>query len=140
MKGTFSKDRRESLRGGIIFGGVAGIRAVSIALLATLSLIGVTAATRVRIRGHGPVPVLVAKVIRKTVAQRLHAIGRVEAYSTVEIKSQINGQVMQVHFKEGQEVRRGDLLFTIDPRPFEAALNSAIAISIATTRRKFSSQ
>ncbi len=49
---------------------------------------------------------LVAKAIRKTVAQRIHAIGRVEAYSTVEIKSQISGQVMQVHFKEGQEVRK----------------------------------
>ncbi|HLI79017.1 MAG TPA: efflux RND transporter periplasmic adaptor subunit [Candidatus Binataceae bacterium] len=77
--------------------------------------------------GRGPVPVLVAKAIRKTVAQRLHAIGRVEAYSTVEIKSQINGQVMKVHFKEGQDVAKGDLLFTIDPRPFVAALNQAIA-------------
>ena len=77
--------------------------------------------------GHGPVPVLVAKAIRKTVAQRLHAIGRVEAYSTVEIKSQINGQVMRVHFKEGQDVAKGDLLFTIDPRPFEASLNQAAA-------------
>ncbi len=77
--------------------------------------------------GRGPVPVLVAKAIRKTVAQRLHAIGRVEAYSTVEIKSQISGQLMHVHFKEGQEVRKGDLLFTIDPRPFEAALNQATA-------------
>ena len=77
--------------------------------------------------GRGPVPVLVAKAIRKTVAQRLHAIGRVEAYSTVEIKSQINGQVTKVHFKEGQDVAKGDLLFTIDPRPFEAALNQAVA-------------
>ncbi len=72
-------------------------------------------------------PVLVAKAVRRTVAQRLHAIGRVEAYSTVEIKAQISGQVMQVHFKEGQDVTKGDLLFTIDPRPFEAALNQAIA-------------
>jgi membrane fusion protein, multidrug efflux system len=77
--------------------------------------------------GHGPVPVLVARAIRKTVAQQLHAIGRVEAYSTVEIKSQISGQVMQVHFKEGQDVSKGALLFTIDPRPFEAALNQSLA-------------
>jgi len=77
--------------------------------------------------GRGAVPVLVAKAVRKTVAQRLHAIGRVEAYSTVEIKSQINGQVMKVHFKEGQDVAKGDLLFTIDPRPFEAALNQSAA-------------
>ena len=77
--------------------------------------------------GHGAVPVLVAKAIRKTVAQRLHAIGRVEAYSTVEVKSQVNGQVIEVNFKEGQEVHKGDLLFTIDPRPFQAALNQASA-------------
>jgi membrane fusion protein, multidrug efflux system len=128
VKGTFSKNRCESLRGGSIFGGVVSIRTVSIALLATLSLIACHGGDAgPGFAGHGPVPVLVAKAIRKTVAQRLHAIGRVEAYSTVEIKSQINGQVTQVHFKEGQEVSRGDLLFTIDPRPFDAALNSALA-------------
>lgn len=77
--------------------------------------------------GRGPVPVLVAKATRKTVAQRLHAIGRVEAYSTVQIKAQVSGQVMEVHFNEGQDVKKGDLLFTIDPRPFEAALNQSSA-------------
>jgi multidrug efflux system membrane fusion protein len=77
--------------------------------------------------GRGPVPVTVATAVRKTVAQRVHAIGRVEAYSTVQIKSQITGQVMQVHFKEGQDVKKGDLLFTIDPRPFQAALNQSLA-------------
>jgi multidrug efflux system membrane fusion protein len=77
--------------------------------------------------GRGPVPVLVAKAVRKTVAQRLHAIGRVEAYSTVQVKAQISGQLMKVHFKEGEDVGKGDLLFTIDPRPFEAALNQALA-------------
>jgi len=77
--------------------------------------------------GRGAVPVLVAKAFRKTVAQRLHAIGRVEAYSTVEVKSQISGQVTQVDFREGQEVHKGDLLFTIDPRPYEAALNQMSA-------------
>jgi membrane fusion protein, multidrug efflux system len=75
----------------------------------------------------GPVPVLVAKVIKTTVATKLKEIGTVEAYSTVNIKSQIDGQVISVHFKEGQEVRKGDLLFTIDPRPFEAALHQAQA-------------
>jgi multidrug efflux system membrane fusion protein len=128
VKGTISKERRESPRGEIIFGGAAGIRAIAIALLATLSLIACNGGgAGPGFAGHGPVPVLVAKAIRKTVAQRLHAIGRVEAYSTVEVKSQISGQVMQVHFKEGQDVNKGDLLFTIDPRPFDAALNSAIA-------------
>jgi multidrug efflux system membrane fusion protein len=73
------------------------------------------------------VPVLVATAEQKTVASRLHAIGRVEAYSTVEIKAQINGEVTEVHFKEGQDVKKGEPLFTIDPRPFEAALLQAKA-------------
>ena len=98
------------------------------ALVATLWLIGCHSGDPGQgFGGRGPVPVLVARAIRKTVAQRLHAIGRVEAYSTVEIKSQISDQLMQVHFKEGQEVSKGDLLFTLDPRPFEAALNQALA-------------
>ncbi len=76
---------------------------------------------------RGPVPVLAAKVVQKNVADTIHAIGRIEPFSTVDIKSQINGQVMQVNFREGQEVKKGDLLFTIDPRPFEAALRQAEA-------------
>ncbi len=73
------------------------------------------------------VPVLVARAVQKTVAVRLHAIGRVEAYSTVDVKAQISGEVTQVHFHQGQDVRKGDLLFTIDPRPFDAALHQAEA-------------
>jgi multidrug efflux system membrane fusion protein len=77
--------------------------------------------------GQQTVPVLVAKAEQKTVATRLHAIGRVEAYSTVNIKAQLDGVITEVHFKEGQDVKRGDLLFVIDPRPFEAALLQAQA-------------
>jgi multidrug efflux system membrane fusion protein len=76
---------------------------------------------------HGAVPVLVAKAVETTVATRITAIGRVEAYSTVDIKAQVDAQVMQVHFKEGQMVRKGDLLFTLDRRPFEAALRQVQA-------------
>jgi multidrug efflux system membrane fusion protein len=68
------------------------------------------------------VPVLVAKVARMTVPQQLHAIGTVEAYSTVGVKAQVGGELVGVHFHEGQEVTKRQLLFTIDPRPFEAAL------------------
>jgi len=105
-----------------------GLRPISMVLIAALWLIGCHGGDAgPGFGGRGPVPVLVAKAIRKTVAQRLHAIGRVEAYSTVQVKAQISGQLMQVHFKEGQDVSKGDLLFTIDPRPFEAALNQAVA-------------
>jgi len=74
-----------------------------------------------------PVPVTAAAVIQKTVPVQLNAIGNVEAYSTVPVKSQIGGILNRVHFKEGQDVRKGDILFTIDPRPYEAALKQAEA-------------
>ncbi|HXX81423.1 MAG TPA: efflux RND transporter periplasmic adaptor subunit, partial [Thermodesulfovibrionales bacterium] len=73
------------------------------------------------------VPVTAAAVIQKTVPLQLRAIGNVEAYSTVGVKSQIGGVLMRVHFKEGQDVGNGALLFTIDPRPYEAALKQAEA-------------
>jgi multidrug efflux system membrane fusion protein len=73
------------------------------------------------------VPVTAGTVIQKTVPVQVRAIGNVEAYSTVSVKSQIGGQLVRVHFKEGQDVHKGDLLFTIDPRPYEAALKQAEA-------------
>ncbi len=73
------------------------------------------------------VPVTVGSVVRKSVPVQIRAIGNVEAYSTVGIKSQVGGTLMSVHFKEGQDVNKGDLLFTIDPRPYEAALKQAEA-------------
>lgn len=73
------------------------------------------------------VPVTVAVASRKTMPVELAAIGNVEAFATVAIKSQITGEVQTVHFQEGQEVKKGDLLFTIDPRPYEAKLAEAQA-------------
>jgi len=74
-----------------------------------------------------PVPVTAGTVIQKTVPVQVRAIGNVEAYSTISVKSQIDGQLIRVHFKEGQDVKKGDILFTIDPRPYEAALKQAEA-------------
>jgi len=72
-------------------------------------------------------PVEAAAVAQKTVPVQLRAVGNAQAYSTVSVKSRIAGQLMRVYFKEGQDVRKGGLLFTIDPRPFEAALKQAEA-------------
>ncbi|MBI3107874.1 MAG: biotin/lipoyl-binding protein, partial [Candidatus Rokubacteria bacterium] len=66
------------------------------------------------------VPVGVATVERKMVPLQVVTVGNVQAYTTVGVKSQIAGQITKVHFTEGREVKRGDLLFTLDPRPFEA--------------------
>jgi multidrug efflux system membrane fusion protein len=73
------------------------------------------------------VPVSVAQVTFRTVPVRLRAIGNVEPYTTVAVKARIDGQIVAVHFKEGQEVRKGDTLFEIDRRPFEAQLAQAQA-------------
>jgi multidrug efflux system membrane fusion protein len=71
------------------------------------------------------VPVLAAAVEQKDVPLQLRAIGSVEAYSNVSVKTQITGQLTGVFFKEGQDVRKGQLLFTLDKRPFEAAVKQA---------------
>jgi membrane fusion protein, multidrug efflux system len=74
-----------------------------------------------------PIPVTVSTVIQKTVPVQLRAIGNVQAYSTVTIKSKVGGELVRVHFTEGQDVKKGDLLFTIDPRPHEATLKQSEA-------------
>ncbi len=71
------------------------------------------------------VPVAIGLSGHKNVPIELKAIGTVEAYATVAVKSQITGVVQSVHFKEGDEVKQGDPLFTIDPRPFVALLDQA---------------
>ena len=72
-------------------------------------------------------PVTAGVAVQKAVPVQLRAIGNVEAYSTISVKSQIGGLLTRVHFREGQDVNKGALLFTIDPRPFEAALKQAEA-------------
>ncbi len=78
-------------------------------------------------RGRPPAPVVVAQVERRDVPVLIKAIGRVEASSSVALKSRVTGQVQSVHFKEGDLVRKGDPLFTLDPRPFQVALAEAQA-------------
>jgi multidrug efflux system membrane fusion protein len=78
-------------------------------------------------RGREAVPVLVVTAVEKTVPVQIGAVGNVEAYSTVSVKSQVTGVLQKAHFKEGDDVKKGQLLFTIDPRPFEAALKQAEA-------------
>src|SRR5258708_6847550 len=78
-------------------------------------------------RGSAVVPVYVAQAKSRDVPVDLPEIGNVEAYSTVTIRSQLTGQIIKVHFREGQEVKANDPLFTIDPRPAEGALRHAQA-------------
>jgi membrane fusion protein, multidrug efflux system len=73
------------------------------------------------------VPVTIADVVQKTVPVQVRVIGNVEAYSTVGVKPQVTGEIVGVHFTEGQDVKKGQLLFVFDPRPFEADLLRAQA-------------
>ncbi len=78
--------------------------------------------------GRGEVvPVETALVTQQDVPLQIKAIGNVEARSTIAVRSQIEGTLMRVAFVPGQEVKKGDLLFMIDPRPLQAALNQAEA-------------
>jgi multidrug efflux system membrane fusion protein len=70
----------------------------------------------------GPVPVTVAPVVVKSVPVEIRAIGNVEAFSTVSVKAQVAGTIEQAFFREGQDVKKGDLLFKLDERPFRATL------------------
>lgn len=73
--------------------------------------------------GPPPVPVSVEKATREDVPVSLRAIGAVTERSAVSVRSRVEGEVREVHFREGREVRKGDLLFSIDPRPFQAAVH-----------------
>jgi membrane fusion protein, multidrug efflux system len=74
-----------------------------------------------------PASVIVGKVTQKTMPVEVMAVGNVEAISTISIRAQVAGEVQKVHFKEGDFVTKGQVLFTIDPRPYEAALAQAKA-------------
>jgi multidrug efflux system membrane fusion protein len=103
-------------------------------LLAGCSSAGLTASADNKGGGRGgkkgfggDVPVTVATVTQRTVPVEEQVIGNVEAYSTISVKAQVGGQLTEMHFKEGDFVKKGDLLFVIDPRPYQAALDGAIA-------------
>jgi multidrug efflux system membrane fusion protein len=77
--------------------------------------------------GGGAQPVVIARVSQQDVPVEIVAVGNVEAYATISVKSQVTGQLQQAFFHEGDMVRKGERLFKIDPRPLEASLKQAEA-------------
>jgi membrane fusion protein, multidrug efflux system len=73
------------------------------------------------------VPVTVTEATTRDVPIYSHALGTVQALNTVAIRAQVNGQIVSINFRQGQEVHQGDVLAKIDPAPFKAALDQAIA-------------
>lgn len=78
--------------------------------------------------GQGAIPVAVAPAVRRDMPVYLSGLGTVEAFYTVVLKPRVSGQVTGVYFKEGQNVKKGDLLVEIDPRPYQVAVSQAEAM------------
>jgi membrane fusion protein, multidrug efflux system len=106
---------------------IKSLRRFSVATLAPGTLVVLTgcAGTKAGPPAASAVPVLAAMVEQRDVPEQVRAIGNVEPYSTVSVKTQITGELTGVFFKEGQDVKKGQLLFELDKRPFEAALKQA---------------
>ncbi|MEY2439322.1 MAG: rane fusion protein multidrug efflux system, partial [Verrucomicrobiota bacterium] len=86
-----------------------------------------------------PRPVAVAKVVQKDVPVYLNEIGTCAAYETVQVQAQVSGQIISRNFQDGSDVKKGDLLFTIDPRPYQATVDQAkaqAALDQATLKRQ----
>jgi len=99
-----------------------------IAVCAVLAGCGSQATKNARASGPPPaVPVGVATVKQGSFDVYLNGLGSVQAYYTVSLKTRIDGQIMEVNFREGQDVKQGDLLIVVDPRPYQVALDQAKA-------------
>ncbi len=108
----------------------------AIGLIAILFLVR-TCSTPTKSSGPAPRPVSVAKVITKDVPLYLDEIGTCAAYESVQVQAQVSGQIVERHFKDGADVKKDELLFTIDKRPYEAVLESAKAdLFLAETNLK----
>jgi multidrug efflux system membrane fusion protein len=79
-------------------------------------------------RGGPGSPVIVATAVQKDLPVQVKTIGKAEAYSTVFVKAQVGGEITRVDFREGQDVKKGNLLFSIDSRPYEIALKQATSL------------
>ena len=99
--------------------------AVALVMLIAVTATGACTRRQAQAAAAVAVPVVAATVETRDVPVEAEAIGTVEAYSTVSLRPQVSGPIASVHFREGADVKAGDLLFTIDPRPFEAALLQA---------------
>src|SRR5687767_7724472 len=108
--------------------GLAAVAAVVVVLRLRVSATSARADTaREAAAQDRPVPVLIAAVERRDVPLYLEGLGTVVGYNTVTVRARVDGRLDAVLFREGQTVRRGELLAQIDPRPFEIALRQAEA-------------
>src|SRR5215468_11215223 len=108
--------------------GIAVVLALA-AMVAVWRLSSGVEAPQARAQAPPPgIPVTAGTVAIEDVPVFLHGIGSVQAYNMVAIKSRVDGQIVKIDFKEGQEVKEGDLLLQIDPRSYQATLAQAEAV------------
>jgi multidrug efflux system membrane fusion protein len=101
-----------------VFGGIIGV-------IALLLLIRFFSGGQKTQAPPAPRPVTVAKVTQQDVPLYLDEIGTLTAFETVQVQAQVNGQIITRDFQDGADVKKGDILFTIDPKPYRAALDQA---------------
>src|SRR6266478_3010223 len=96
-----------------------------VAISAVLLLVASGCSKSLPARTPTPPQVTVVQPITREVVEWDEYIGRLESPETVEVRARVSGYLDKVHFKEGKEVKKGDLLFTIDPRPYQAEYDRA---------------
>src|SRR5450432_582154 len=101
--------------------------ALAAASVLTIGCVGKSSPPPSAKKGGDGVPVTVATVARRDVPVDVQVIGNVESYSVISVKSQVGGELTKVYFQEGDYVKKGDRLFTIDPRSFDAQVHQAEA-------------
>jgi len=104
-------------------------KTVAVRLAAALLLVALAACGENKPAAQAPPPptVTVAKPLKRTVVDHDEYVGRFVAINSVEVRAHVSGYLEQIHFQDGQMVKQGDLLFTIDKRPFQATLDQARA-------------
>lgn len=98
---------------------------MSVKIVALIALVLASCAHKPKTLPTPSFPVQVTKVIQKEVPLYIEALGHVDPITSIELKSRIEGELTGVFFEQGQEVKKGDLLFTIDPKPYQASLLQA---------------
>jgi membrane fusion protein, multidrug efflux system len=118
---TFGTGRKSRL----IFLVIAAVAVVTVVAVAAISRQAKSRTTQAAV--PPAIPVTVTEAVQRDVPIYFHALGTVQASNTVALRAQLNGEIISINFRQGQEVRRGDVLARIDPAPYQAALDQAIA-------------
>jgi multidrug efflux system membrane fusion protein len=116
------------------------MKQTSIIMISSVALLFCTACTaQIAAKAKPAVPVTVAQVLQRDVPVQIKAIGNIEAFTSVAIKSQVSAQIARVHFQEGSDVQKGALLISLDPEPFLATLSQCeAALAKDQAQEKFS--